>query len=166
MIAFLSGLPRTGSTLLSAILHQNPAIHAGGNSGVCQTMWDAQESIERNEQIKATKANVQGDIVGAIPGLYYREVTRPIIVDKCRSWTLPSNMEMIRRYITDDPKVIVLTRPIGEIVDSFDRLFKANEWSGDFRRDLTIPHSEPVMRSLDGVDYARASGSGEFHFVE
>jgi sulfotransferase len=28
-IHFISGLPRSGSTLLSAILRQNPALHAG-----------------------------------------------------------------------------------------------------------------------------------------
>jgi len=40
----LSGLPRSGSTLLSAILSQNPLIHAEGNSAVCQLMWDMQMS--------------------------------------------------------------------------------------------------------------------------
>ena len=34
----LSGLPRTGSTLLSAILSQNPLIHAEGNSAVSPLM--------------------------------------------------------------------------------------------------------------------------------
>jgi len=37
---FISGLPRTGSTLLSSILYQNPLIHAEGNSALCQLMWD------------------------------------------------------------------------------------------------------------------------------
>ncbi len=37
---FISGLPRTGSTLLSSILYQNPLIHTEGNSALCQLMWD------------------------------------------------------------------------------------------------------------------------------
>ena len=44
----LSGLPRTGSTLLSAILYQNPKIHAEGNSGLCQLMWDLEVSCKHN----------------------------------------------------------------------------------------------------------------------
>ena len=163
---FLSGLPRTGSTLLSAILSQNPEIHAEGNSAVCQLMWDAQESCERSEQLVANRRQAtQDDLVRAIPAIYYKDVNATHIVDKCRSWTLPDNMKMIRRYITDDPKVIVMIRPLDEIVASFVRLREAN---GRTDRDagLLDPMSEPIMRSQFGVEYARATNSGEFHFIE
>jgi sulfotransferase len=33
-IHFISGLPRSGSTLLAALLLQNPTLHAGITSGV------------------------------------------------------------------------------------------------------------------------------------
>jgi hypothetical protein len=53
----MCGLPRTGSTLLSSILNQNPLIHAEGNSAVCQLMWDMEVSCNTSgqEQIKANK---------------------------------------------------------------------------------------------------------------
>ncbi len=47
-IVLLSGLPRTGSTLLQNILVQNTKIHAEGNSGLCQIMWDSKISCEQN----------------------------------------------------------------------------------------------------------------------
>jgi hypothetical protein len=75
-------------------------------------------------------------------------------------------MNMIRRYITDEPKVIVLTRPVDEIVESFARLRSANGWEGDPKAGLLDPESEPIMRSLMGVEIAKASNSGEFLFVE
>lgn len=166
----LSGLPRTGSTLLSAILSQNPDIHAEGNSAVCQLMWDAHVSCEgpASEQLHANRRvpATQDAIVSAIPAIYYREVTARHIVDKCRSWTLPANMMLMRRYITDDPKVIVLTRPIDEIVASFARLRRDNGWTGDLEADLLEPGSEPIMRSQEGVDWARANNTGEFLFIE
>lgn len=164
----LSGLPRTGSTLLSAILSQNPEIHAEGNSAVCQLMWDAQISCQTNasEQLRANRReSTQDDIVRAIPAIYYKDVKAQHIVDKCRSWTLPDNMAMLRRYITDDPKVIVLTRPLDEIVASFVRLRQANGWS-DPKAGLLDPMSEPIMRSQFGVDHARATNTGEFLFIE
>ena len=163
---FLSGLPRTGSTLLSAILSQNPEIHAEGNSAVCQLMWDAQQSCERSEQLAANNRQATQDaLVASIPAIYYRDVRARHIVDKCRSWTLPDNMKMIRRYITDDPKVIVMIRPLDDIVASFVRLRKANGWTnGD--AGLLDPMSEPIMRSQFGVEYARATNSGEFHFIQ
>lgn len=165
----LSGLPRTGSTLLSAILSQNPEIHAEGNSAVCQLMWDMQQSCEGAawEQLAANGRGADQDaLVSSIPAIYYRNVKASHIVDKCRSWTLPANMQMIRRYITDDPKVIVLTRPVDEIVDSFVRLREANGWEGDPKQGLLDPGSEPIMRSLEGVNIAEASNTGEFLFVE
>lgn len=166
MIAFLSGLPRTGSTLLSAILSQNPEIHAEGNSAVCQLMWDMQCSCEHSEQLAANhRQATQQDLIKAIPAIYYRNVNAGIILDKCRSWTLPANMDMIRRYITDDPKVLVLTRPIDEIVESFVRLRKVNGWTSPYE-GLLDPMSEPIMRSLHGVEYAKAVNRGEFHFIE
>lgn len=169
MIAFLSGLPRTGSTLLSAILHQNPDIHAEGNSAVCQLMWDAQQSCQgaAYEQLAANRRlpDTQDALVRSIPFIYYRDVSRPVIVDKCRSWTLPANLAMIRRYITDDPKVIVLTRPVDEIVESFRRLYATNGLPFD-PDALLAPQSEPLMRSLDGVEHARRVNTGEFCFIE
>jgi sulfotransferase len=165
----LSGLPRTGSTLLSAILSQNPEVHAEGNSAVCQLMWDMQQSCEggSSQQLVANRRYADQDaLVGSIPAIYYRDVKSTHIVDKCRSWTLPANMAMIRRYITDEPKVIVLTRPVDEIVKSFARLREANGWTGDLEEGLLDPGSEPIMRSLDGVTLARESNTGEFLFVE
>ena len=165
----LSGLPRTGSTLLSAILDQNPEIHAEGNSAVCQLMWDMQVSCETvaSEQLTANNRQATQDSrVSAIPAIYYRNTKATHIVDKCRSWTLPANMDMLKRYVRDDPKVIVLTRPIDEIVQSFVELRKANGWQGDVESDLLIPDSEPIMRSLNGVKWAQENNNGEFLFIE
>jgi sulfotransferase len=167
--SFLSGLPRTGSTLLSAILSQNPQIHAEGNSAVCQIMWDVNSSCEgsASEQLKATgRIDTQQSLMSAVPAIYYKDVKATHIVDKCRSWTLPANMKMIRSYITDKPKVIVMTRPIDEIVESFVRLRKGNGWTGDLESDLFVQGSEPIMRSLEGVKWAQENNNGEFLFVE
>jgi sulfotransferase len=166
---FLSGLPRTGSTLLSAILDQNPKIHAEGNSAVCQLMWDMQASCETfaREQLLANyRTNTQNDLVSAIPEIYYKNSNTEYVVDKCRSWTLPANMNMIKEYISDEPKVIVLTRPIDEIVESFVNIRKKNNWKGDPESGLLDPDSEPIMRSLAGVDWAKNNNNGEFLFIE
>lgn len=165
----LAGLPRTGSTLLSAILSQNPEVHAEGNSAVCQLMWDMQQSCEISaaEQLQANRRHADQDaLVASIPAIYYRNVKSQHIVDKCRTWTLPANMQMLRRYITDDPKVIVMTRPVKDIVQSFARLREANGWTSDLEQGLMEPNTDPIMLSLQGVEYARATNQGEFLFVD
>jgi len=163
----LSGLPRSGSTLLSAILHQNLSIHAEGNSAVCQLMWDMQQSCETaaREQLEANyRHNTAYQLISAIPEIYYQNTTRSIVVDKCRSWTLPPNQDLLRRYITDNPKTIVLTRPTNEIIDSFASLYKLNNKPFDANRYM-IEDSEPLMRSVRGVEWAKQVNAGEFLFI-
>ena len=75
----LSGLPRSGSTLLSAILSQNPDIHAEGNSAVCQLMWDINKSCETtaSEQLKANyREKTINDMVLSIPNTYYKNISK------------------------------------------------------------------------------------------
>ena len=54
-IYYLAGLPRTGNTLLSSILNQNPKIHMTPNSMLCQMAWNIyqikQTTIFKNFQI-------------------------------------------------------------------------------------------------------------------
>ena len=167
-LVFLSGLPRSGSTMLSSILSENPLIHAEGNSAVCQIMWDLCVSCESNcnEQLLANnRFDTQRELVSAVPQLYYQHIARPIVVDKCRSWTLEPNVRIIKEYISPNPKIIVLERPIDEIVQSFIRLGQEN--GRRFRsKDLLSSDSEPIMRSLRGVDWAKNNNHGEFLFID
>jgi sulfotransferase len=166
----LSGLPRSGSTLLSSILSQNPDIHAEGNSAVCQMMWDLDQSCDINckEQLVANhRQQTQLDVISAIPHIYYKNVTKPIIIDKCRSWTLPANLFLMQRYITENIKIIVLERPIIEIVKSFVNLRKENNWEGDFEKGLLDEGSEPIIRSLHGIKWAKENNANNtFLFIQ
>ena len=123
-----------------------------------------QQSVSNSEQIKASKKDLINKLVKPIPHTYYADVAKPIVVDKCRSWTLPANMQMLNRYFDDTPKVIVLVRPLVEIVASFMLLRKENGWQ-DLEAGLLDDGSEPIMRSLAGVEWARKNNNGEFLFV-
>ena len=166
----MSGLPRSGSTLLSAILSQNPKIHAEGNSAVCQLMWDMQQSYRTNcgEQINANdRQETIRELIGAIPKIYYNKIdtAERVVVDKCRSWALPDNMELLRNYVDKDIKVIMLERSIVDIVKSFCKLYKKNNQiiqPANFLQE----GSEPLMRSLSGLIYAKHNNQAKnFLFV-
>lgn len=167
----LSGLPRTGSTLLSALLSQNPAIHAEGNSGLCQIMWDTQQSCRHGayEMLAAnSRLDSVHDIVSQLPHIYYKRNRQQekIVVDKCRTWTLPLNIKMIDEFIGKDTKVVVLVRPVVEIVKSFVKLYKENGiYTEQLERDLFNPGSDPLTRPLAGVYAAQQDTSGRFLFV-
>jgi hypothetical protein len=73
-------------------------------------------------------------------------------------------MQMLNQYFDNQPKVIVLVRPMVEIVASFMSLRKENGWQ-DLEAGLLDNGSEPIMRSLAGVEWARKNDNGEFLFV-
>jgi sulfotransferase len=168
---FLSGLPRTGSTLLSAILSQNPSIHAEGFSAVCQLMWDMNNSLNgySKQPILANKRNkTPYELMSAIPKIYYNNITKPIILDKSRTWTLPGNLNLIKQYINPAPKIIVLVRPIDQIVRSFANLIVQNNLDVNLQLEMqkmVEDYSDPIMRACMGVINAKNNNSGEFIFV-
>jgi len=157
---FLSGLPRTGSTLLSAILSQNTAIYAEGNSAVCQLMYDMQVSCLNNskEQLNANKRQekTMTDLITQIPYIYYKDVSEPIIIDKCRAWTKQFNINMIEKFIDKDFKMIILERNIIDIIKSFQRLFVENTIEYDLNK-FFVPNSEPLINSINGLQLAKNS---------
>ena len=125
-----------------------------------------QQSVTNSEQIKANNKTLLEDLVKSIPKIYYSNTVKPIIVDKCRSWTIPANMQMLEKYFDNSPKVVVLIRPIAEIVASFMALRKANGWKTEtLEQGLLDDGSEPIMRSLAGVEWARSNNDGQFIFV-
>lgn len=167
----LSGLPRAGSTLLSAILSQNPLIHAEGNSAVCQLMWDVHQSCvtTSKEQLIANgrEKTTQHDLLSQIPYIYYKNITEDIVVDKCRSWTIPANINLLENFIDKNYKIIVLERSVNDIVKSFVKLYKANGVNGDIETNLVKPNSEPIMRSIAGINWAKKNNhNNNFIFIK
>ena len=73
---------------------------------------------------------------------------------------------MLNKYFEHKPKIIVLERPLVEIVKSFVALRQANNWQGDLEQGLLDDWSEPIMRSYEGVKWAKANNNGEFLFVQ
>lgn len=65
-------------------------------------------------------------MVADLPNRYYSDVTRPVVIDKCRTWTAPNNIKMLQHYVTAQPKIIVLTRNPADIIASFKSLFERN----------------------------------------
>jgi hypothetical protein len=126
-------------------------------------MWDTQVSCEQTEQM-LNKPDLKDKLMSKLPDIFYEDANG-YIIDKCRSWTMPANLDLIHKYITKTPKIIVMTRPIIEIVESFVSLRKINGWVNP-EEGLLDEGSEPIIRSLAGVNYAKEINTGQFLFVE
>jgi sulfotransferase len=132
-IHFISGLPRSGSTLLAAILRQNPHFHAAMTSPI-GSMYMALESSmsRRNETAVFINDTQRRDILRGIFTSYYQAIHgEKLVFDTNRVWCakLPALMQLF-----PEARVICCVRSIGWIMDSIERLVRKNafELSGMF----------------------------------
>jgi sulfotransferase len=172
--SFLSGLPRTGSTLLSSLLSQNPQIHSEGYSHVCELMWQVYiNSANLNlddwaPNILASKRQASiVNIISSIPNLYYADISKPFVLDKSRSWLLPDNINVIKNYFSSSSKFIVLIRPLEEIVASFAKIRLKSGWNEENLYDnLLQDNTHPITIPLEGVLHAKENNQGEYLFIQ
>jgi sulfotransferase len=124
---FIAGLPRSGSTLISSILNQNPSIYASANSPMCGMMFNLERSILSSEQYSAyPKPNVMSNtVMGVIEG-YYSDTTKNIVVDKSREWSMPEHFGVLLRNLPYEPRIILPVRSITDILASFISLVNKN----------------------------------------
>jgi sulfotransferase len=130
---FLSGLPRSGSTLLSSILNQNPDIYSGANSPMCGMMFNLEQSILASEQYRAyPKPEVMPATITGVLNNYYSDRSEPIIIDKSREWSIQEHFNVLLRNMDKDPKVILTVRNVTDILASFIYMIYQNPQSPSF----------------------------------
>jgi sulfotransferase len=129
---FISGLPRCGSTLLAAILRQNPAIHASMSSPVGGIFSAMQKAISgSNEAAMFLSDRQRARLLRGIFDTAYEFVPDMTVFDTNRVW--PAKLPVLTRLFPD-AKVICCVRRPAWIVDSIERLIRSNpmELSGIF----------------------------------
>jgi sulfotransferase len=114
---FDCGLPRSGSTLLTALLNQNPQIHAGTLSPVFEVMYYTNDRLQGEQAQAFPKPQIFKKMVGDVIDTYYSDVEEPVVIDKCRAW--PAHIDLIKQYVTPDPKIICTVRHPLDILTSF-----------------------------------------------
>lgn len=118
-VHFISGLPRSGSTLLAALLGQNPRFHAAMTSpvgGLVERMLEAMsEDNEFSVFISPEQKRVL--ILSIFSAYYHPQVEKEIIFDTNRLWCgkLPLILELFPQE-----KVICCVRNITWIMDSIN----------------------------------------------
>jgi hypothetical protein len=114
---FDCGLPRSGSTLLGSLLNQNPQIHAGPLSPVFEVMYYTRDRLQGEQAQAHPKPKLFKKMVGTLIDTYYEDVSKPVVVDRCRAW--PAHIDLIKEYITPDPKILCTVRHPLDILASF-----------------------------------------------
>lgn len=151
---FIAGLPRSGSTLLSAILRQNPHFHAAMSSPMASLFMAMQTATSRrNETSVFIDEDQKIALLRSIFDAYYHAIhPSKVVFDTNRAWCLKLSA-LVKLF--PDAKIICCVRNVSWIVDSFERLVQANplDLSGMFGYDpsTTIYTRVNRLAASDGV---------------
>jgi len=130
-IFFLSGLPRSGSTLLGSILGQNSKITVTPTSPLLDLLCLNNEAFSKlNSNYTFNVESVSNDVYGAIIDSYYNQFKTDIVFDKHRGW--PRNIIPAKMFVSFNPKIICTVRPISEVITSYIKLIIINKQEDNF----------------------------------
>jgi sulfotransferase len=120
---FISGLPRSGSTLLSGILKQNLDFYADIASpvqGIVNNTVDFMTGCENN--LNLTEDRRKNILLSIFEG-YYKHLETPVIFDSSRGWT--KNTTLLQELFPTT-KILCCVRDIPWIINSFELINKKN----------------------------------------
>lgn len=150
---FISGLPRSGSTLLAGILRQNPRFHAAMSSPVAGLVNGALEQMGAgSESYSFFDEQKRKRICKALIDAYYADKDQPVIFDTNRHWTarLHQLVELV-----DDFKVICCVRNPAWIMDSFEMIYRKNPF--DYSRMFNTASRQTVYSRCEALINAGGS---------
>lgn len=184
---FMAGLPRSGSTVLSAILNQNPRFYSGPSSPVLSTMYAVENHLANDELFHGyPKPEQAKNIISSIIHQFYSDIEKPVVIDKNRAWT--ARVPYIEGYIGQKAKIICPVRDINEILTSMIMMIRRNPYQEGQGRinfideqlvKLNIPLNDDnrcqyiggpqgiLGQSLNAIQEGLEQGFGDrIHFVE
>ena len=154
---FLSGIPRSGSTVLAAILNQNPLTHVSTTSGLVHALdglantWHSTGLLNENDPERTKLARTMGGVVDA----FYEDTDKPVVFDKGRGWTIPTIMMAMSQVLERNPKIIATVRSVPDCMASFVRVAKPENLDEFMASGQLADHLKAAYISLQaGYEFA------------
>ena len=138
----ITGLPRSGSTLLSSILRQNPRFHASITDPLATLVKSVIETSQDGPGMKTEvpQHRVHNLVEHLFEG-YYADVDRPVIFNTNRAWTL---LTPVIKQVLPHSRMLVCVRDIAWVLDSFEQAHRRNPLS-----------KNSVFGGMSGTVYSR-----------
>ncbi|WP_266183250.1 sulfotransferase family protein [Dyella humicola] len=120
---FISGLPRAGTTLLAAILNQNPRFRAGMTSPLADIMGVvmAEASSKNDFSFDVSDEQRVALLRGLVENFYSVQAGADVVFDTSRLWC--SRMQLLNALFPG-VKVIACVRQLAWVLDSMERLVR------------------------------------------
>ena len=143
-IHFISGLPRSGSTLLTNIILQNPKFASTATSSLLEFILQIRDNWIKLESHKSyPDGQDKWNVIRAIMQNYHN-TDKEIIFDKNRGWS--SHIEFVEKVTGKKARIIACVRNLEDICSSFEKLFRKNRADGEIHGEF----SNPQMKTIDG----------------
>jgi sulfotransferase len=121
----VTGLPRSGSTLLCQLLAQHPGIHCDGHSSpLCNMLLGIRRMISNDTfflaQLDHTFDSSYAQLSGAMRGFlrgWYQACSKTALVDKNRAWLHAIELLL---HIEPNARLLVCVRELGQIYGSIE----------------------------------------------
>ena len=145
---FISGLPRAGSTLLAALLRQNPACPAGITSpvGAMINALLVEMSAGNESALFFDDAQRQAMLRGLFTSYYGALAPNCAVFDTNRGWT--ARIELLAALFPSS-KVICCVRHVPWILDSVERLVRGNRF--ELSKIFSFDPGGTVYSRADGL---------------
>jgi hypothetical protein len=153
-IYFLSGLPRSGSTVLAAILSQHPSLHASSTSGLLDMLigtlraWADSLNTKAQKDQEAAEEEIQR-VLRNICETKYADIQKPVILDKARGWANDTNIRTMAKVFGHKPKIIATVRKVEDCAASFVRICKPENLDKFLVEDELINHLKESYQTLE-----------------
>ena len=138
----ITGLPRSGSTLLSGILKQNPHFYADIASPVEALTGNMIDIITQYECNYVIGEDRRKDISYEIFNGYYKNIKKSVIFDSARTWTKRTSF---LKTLFPYTKILCTVRDIVSILNSFELIFSKNS----FYMNTLVEHANNVFSRCD-----------------
>lgn len=117
----MAGLPRSGNTLLSSILNQNPELKVSANSFICDYLYQTAMFFHSEKYYNFPDKKSLDNLLKSSFDSYYKDWDAKYIIDR-GSWGTPINLRLLQEYLNHEIKIICPVRNIVEIIASFIRV--------------------------------------------
>jgi hypothetical protein len=155
---FLAGIPRSGSTVLAAILNQNPQTHVTTTSGLVFALnglanaWHDTPLLNDGDPTKERLAKTMRSVVS---GFY--DTNKPVVIDKARGWPIPIIMSAMKQVLGRKPKIIATVRSVPDCMASFVRVAKPENFDDWMSKGELSSHLKVAYQTLQaGYEYDKS----------
>ena len=124
---FISGLPRSGSTLLSSILNQNPAFNANISNPLARFVRSivVESHAGPGYHLQCSEPK-RIELIQNLIRTYHSHLDCDVAFNTNRGWT---SILPLLEQATPESKIICCVRDIRWVLDSFETLFRRNPFS-------------------------------------